>query len=56
MEIFKLGHGDNCRFVTLVLLFTGHASSQLATLALELRLNFLLEEEAGRNEVTQMLV
>lgn len=42
--------------VTLVLLFIGQASSQLATLALELRLNFLLEEEAGRNEVTRMQV
>ena len=42
--------------VTSVLLFIGHASSPLATMALELRLNFLLEEKAGRNEVTQMQV
>lgn len=30
--------GIICRFVSLVLLFIGHESSQLATLALELRL------------------
>ena len=42
--------------VTLVLLFIGHASSQLRILALELRLNFLLEKEAGGNEATQTQV
>lgn len=57
MEIYKLGHGDNCHFNCHIrLLFIGQASPQLATLVLELRLNFLLEEAAERNEVTQMQV
>jgi len=57
MEIYKLGHGDNCHFnchISTVIHWT--CIITVSNNGFRIKTKFSLEEEAGRNEVTPMQV
>ena len=57
MEIYKLGHGDNCHFnchISTVIHWT--CIITVSNNGFRIKTKFSFEEEAGRNEVTQMQV